>query len=1159
MKLKLFTKLWQMSKAFLYIFWVQVAFMATTLANEGISQDLDETFISANWEQTNLAVAFGDIQFQTDYFFSYDKRIIDHFKISFKRQRVSLMDFLMYITRETGLRFKKNEDIIFVKHDPLITSKSRKKIHTIEIPALGLDTQLNTESEKVLFTKKLNTITLDRVLRGVVKDASGNPLIGATIQIKETGQGMTTDIDGSFSISIPDSGELHLVVSYVGFLSQEAIILDQEFLEIVLQESASMLEEVVVVGYGTRKKVDLTGAVSTVGSENLENRPATNVSTALAGQIPGLTVVQKSGRPGANAGTLRIRGIGTLGNSNPLILIDGIEGDLQDVDINDIDNISVLKDASSAAIYGVRAANGVILVTTKRGEGDPVIRYHGGIGTLSPFQIPKRVDAYDYAKLHNAAREVDGQALRYTQEDLDKWKSGNSPSTHPDNDQFESLLNSGDPTRYFHNLSISGSSDATNFYLSFGHNYEGGLIATHGYTRTNYRLNLDQKINNKIDVGVKLAGSIAEIKGNTQSVGQLITEAYRHHPGDVIQFENGLWPVNSRWGGTRNMVAYVSAPLGTNDFFHNDFINSAFAEYKLLNDLKIKGHITATNNNRKQKYFRNFFTHYRYEESSDSYPIAGTISGRIIRRSDITWDITSRLLASYDLSWADQKLSALLGYEQRKVDSEYINAGRSSLRGNNNITQLNGVSDANDFAQGNLTEYRFRSGFGSVNYNLAEKYLFEANLRYDGTTRFPQENKYAFFPSFSVAWRLSEEDFFNSSFIDYLKVRASWGQLGNQEIGNYAFLNVYGVRDNYVFGTINYTGIGESSRLANTEISWETLTSTNIGLNAGILGGKCDITVEYYVKNTNDILLSLPQPLILGAQPPVTNAGSVRNKGFEISINHRNTIGSDFKINLNANIAFVENEITDLKGTDAPGREVGDPIQNIYGYVADGIFQNQTEIESAPDQSFFGNTPVPGDIRYADINGRSSNGELTGEPDGIVNADDRKSIGSYFPTTSFGFTAGFKWKYLDFSMVWQGFAGLDVLTTGPVVRPFNGGARPLKAMLDNFWTSENPGAEYPRLSFTAQGRNYQRSTYWMQNGAFAKLRNMQVGFTLNNLNAAKSVQIQKVRIYASGENLLHISGFKNIDPEFAHGNPFAWNDSNYPSARLFLAGINITF
>ncbi len=1100
---------------------------------------------------TELTKVLDQLSEMHNIIFSYSAELLDDVRTDYQvDQKENAKQAVTRLFASTRFNYHVVNDRYYIIFER--TKKSRnsarkirhhlKKIDKLEGDGVHLKRTIDGVSPREKISRDLAQHDTSILIQGHVRDVNGIPLIGANVLIKGTAIGTTTDIDGAFSLDVPADATV-LSISYTGFESREIEIHGTQVLDIVLATAVSTLDQVVVVGYGQRKKVDLTGAVFAIDAEQINQRPVTNATTLLAGMVPGLTVLQKSGRPGANAGALRIRGIGTLGNSNPLVIVDGIEADLQDVDVNDIDNISVLKDASAAAIYGVRAANGVVLVTTKRGSGRPVVQYHGAVGSLSPFKVPDRVDAYNYALLHNAANEADGKALRYTAEDLSKWQSGSSPKTHPDNDQFEALLASGDPTRHFHNLSVSGSNDATQYYLSLGYSYEGGLIATHGYDRLNYRINLDQGVGERLNVGINLAGSFAHMKGNTQSVGQLITEAYRHHPGDAIRYPNGTYPVNSAWGGTRNMVAYVSAPLGTNDHKYNDLIHSAYAEYELIPKLRVKAQFVARNDNAHQFYFRNYFTHYRYDASTDSYPASGTIPGGIIRQANSDWDLTSRLVATYAKQFNKDKLDLLVGLEQRSVDKEGFTAGRSSLVGNNNILQLDGVADANDFTGGNRTQYRFRSLFASANYNIDNKYLLEANLRYDGTSRFPKHDRYALFPSFSAAWRISEEKFFKSSSVDHLKLRASWGKLGNQEIGDYAYLNTFGITYNYVFGGDTFNGIGETARLANSNITWETTTITNIGLDLGILNGKIAIVAEYFIKNTRDILLGLPQPSILGAAAPVVNAGSVSNKGFEFGIDYNGPRNRRLTYHLNANVSFVKNKITDLKGTDAPGRKVGDPIQNIFGYVAKGIFNSQAEIDQAPDQSFFGTDPQPGDINYADLNN-----------DNVVDANDRQSLGSFFPKTSFGLQAGVTWKSLNLSMVWQGFANVDALTQGPTVRPFDGGARPTLAMINNTWSDNNRDAELPRLSFDSQGRNYQTSSFWVEKASFVKLRNLQLGYTIDDV-----LGLEKIRFYLSGENLLYLSGIKDVDPEFAHGNPFAWNNSNYPSSRLFMGGVNVTF
>ena len=1005
-------------------------------------------------------------------------------------------------------------------------------------------------------------------INGKVVDDSGQPLPGASVVEKGTANGTQSDFDGNFTITISDENAV-LVISYVGFDTQEAPVAGQTNINVTLKEDAAALEEVVVVGYVTKKKVNITGAVTSIGIKDIENRPAPNVSTLLAGQVPGLSVIQQSGRPGQSAGQFRIRGIGTLGTNDdernrknsPLILVDGIVGELQDVDVNDIENVSVLKDAS-AAIYGVRAANGVILVTTKRGRlGIPVVSYHGGVGTQQAFKVPDRVNSYDYARLYNEALTNDGGSPLFSDDDLAKFRDGTSPQTHADIDHFEKLLKSGNPIKKFHNISVSGGTETTKYNLSFGYLDEGSLIKTFGYDRKNFRVNIDQKINDRLDVGVKLAGSFGKTFGNIQSVGQIITESYREFPGEVDQFENGLWKNMQEFGvGQRNMLAYLELPLGTDVDRNNDYVSTVFAEFKITPELKLKGQFAARNDNRLQNRKRDVVQWHRYDAATDTYNGSNIASGFLIRRNETVWDYTSNLLLTYEKSFNDHKLEGLLGFEQRDRNWSFSQAARFSLSSSNELTELNGVADGNDRGEGNSTDYKLRSVFGTVNYSYKDTYFLEGILRYDGTSKFVKENRFDYFPSFTGGWKISQEDFFTSETISHLMLRGSWGKLGNQEIGDYQFLNTFGPRNNYnyTFGSNSSNGVLENGTLANPEILWETTTATNIGVDARLFSNSLSVTAEYFIKTTDDILLGLDQPYILGANPPTVNAGSVENKGWEFNLGYNGGINDGFHYYVNANVGYVKNQITDLKGTERPGMDIGDPIQNIFGYVSDGLFNSQTEIDAAPTHNIAG-APKPGDIRYKDINGRDANGELTGLPDGVVDADDRKSLGSFFPKYNFGLNLGFDWKNFDFSMAWQGFAGHKVLTDGPTVRPFwEGNAVPTQRMVDNFWTPTNENADFPRLGFSNQGRNYQKSTYWLNNGDFAKLRNMQIGYTLPS-DALTAVGVSRFRIYVSGENLLYISKLKDIDPEFAHGNGFAWNNNNYPTNRQFLLGFNITF
>jgi TonB-linked SusC/RagA family outer membrane protein len=1129
------------------------AFMLSALANT-----FGQTEISINVKNKKIVKVLDEIEAKTDFKFIYRLDIFDfNKKVSLKAEKALIKDVLDQLFENKIVYYIRDTKV-------LLKQKDRNEVSSTLIKSMD---QIET---------------IQKSINGKVTDDEGNPLPGATIIEEGTNNGTTSDFDGNFSIILENENSI-LKISYVGYLSQSIITEDRSNFNITLIFDNSSLDEVVVVGFGTQKKINLTGSIAVLENEQIENRPTSNVTTALAGQLPGLTVSQQRGRPGgmngqggadSNAGGLNVRGVGSLGDPTgivyfpsknaPLVLIDGIVGDMTNLDVNDIQSVSLLKDAASAAIYGVRAANGVILITTKKGKtGEPIIKYHGGIGVSEPYRTPERVGAFQYATMYNAALSNDGSALRYTDDDLNKWSTGSSPNSHPDNDQYEQLINSGNGIRNFHNLSASGGTEKTNYSLSLGHFDENGIIELFDYSRTNYRLNFEQTIgaNEKLKVGVNLSGVNAMQSGSTQLAGGLIENAYTAHPGDVIQYENGLWAAGQDWtaaSGT-NAIAFVKAPLGTYDQNYNDYINSIFAEYDLTNDVKIRGRVTYRNDNKHGDFFDNFLKLYRYNSSLNDYTVGASFNGSIRAQYDKRKDVTNQLIATYQKQINSHNFSVLLGYEQLSFTSTSIDAGRTELTGNNTITQLNGVDPSNDQAFGDEIIYGLRSGFGRVNYNFNEKYLFEANVRYDGTSRFPTDTRFAAFPSFSAGWNLSEENFFDSDIFQNLKIRASWGKLGNQEVGDYLFRQTLGSlvsRENifglgnvpivYSFGNTAYTGLDETA-VANSDITWETTTISDVGIDMSIFNNKVTFTADYFKKTTNDILLSLPQPAILGMLPPTINAASVDNEGFEIAITHQNKTSGDLNYFINTNLSYVKNEITDLKGSDAPGRSVGDPINNIFGYVADGIFNSQAEIDAAPDQTSFGGAPVPGDIRYVDINN-----------DGVVDPSDRESLGSYFPEYTFGLTAGLNWKNFDFSMVWQGAAGFKALTTGPYVQPFYNAARPLQNMVNNTWTEQNQGAFYPRLSVANQARNYQSSSYWTRDSSFAKLRNLQIGYSLPP-SILNSLKIKMLRLYITGENLLHISNIKDLDPEFANGDPFAFSAFSYPSSRFFSTGINITF
>lgn len=1001
-----------------------------------------------------------------------------------------------------------------------------------------------------------------KVVTGTVS-AEGEALPFCTILVPGGSNGTTTDIDGNFTLSDVDSKDT-LLVSFVGYLPVQVPVGNRTFITIHMEPDVQALSEVVVVGFGVQKKVNVTGSVVAVDAEKIENRGVTNVSNILAGQAPGLTVLQRGGSPGRNEGQIRIRGIGTLGSgakNDPLIVVDGIEtGSLSEINPNDIATISVLKDAAAGAIYGVRAANGVILITTKRGkEGAPKLNYSFQTGISEPTNLPEKVNSVALAELLNEAERNNGLSTRsFSKEDIDLFESGSSPYTHANSDQVDQLFDKN--WRQVHNLSVSGGSAHAKYLVSLGYVDEEGLIPNTGLERYNLRTNLDISLNEKLNLGLNLAGSQRNILDPIVGVGGIIHRAYREWATDPVQLADGKWAMPNfgiAQGLNHNAVA-LAREGGTREFIDTRFNGTFFMEFKPWQELSIKG-IGAT--------IQDFNRRKEITRALELYNVNGTTAGKsqssILEGRDQIADLNLQLLINYEKQVGDHHFKTLLGFNSRRIETILTAFSALDIRGSN-LDQINAADVTQDAVSGSTTDYRLLSYFGRFNYDYREKYLLEANLRYDGTSRFSAANRFHAFPSFSAGWRISEEEFFDISFIEDFKVRASRGQLGNQEIGDYRYLSTYVFDQTAYIGNTEQAGATERLPLGNADIVWETTEVTNYGLDISFFKGRLTFSGDYFIRNTRDVLIQKPLAAVFGSGVlpgnfPFVNAASTQNRGYELNLDFTDRWG-DFGIDWNVNFSRVQTKITDLAGTDQPGFSVGDPVANIYGYVAEGLFQNMDEIDNHADQSALGTATGPGDIRYKDLSGPE------GAPDGIINDLDRTNLGSYFPKVNYGFSLRITYKGFDLSSVWQGVGEVAAEIGGRQRQPFFLGSSPWilhmdRAIVTRDGEVENPGARYPRTLTTGSTKNYVTSSWWVENTAFLKLRNAQVGYTFPE-DLIRKANVERLRLYVAGENLLTFTKFEGFDPEIPTSGsvlPTFAGNSGYPVTRTYYIGLNLTF
>ncbi|WP_374048098.1 TonB-dependent receptor [uncultured Parabacteroides sp.] len=992
------------------------------------------------------------------------------------------------------------------------------------------------QGKMIVISQKGATVSVSqqkKKVTGVVKDKTGEPVIGANVIERGTTNGTVTDLDGRFTLEVPQNAVLQ--VSYIGYMEQEIPVNNRNDIPVSLLDDTQNLDEIVVVGYGTQKKVNLTGAVSSVKAEVLENRTTSDPVNMLTGNVSGVTIVQNAGQPGADGAALRVRGVGTLGNSEAMVIIDGVESSMSNVDPNDIENISVLKDAAAASIYGVRAANGVVLITTKRGAvGKPVISYNGYVGWQQATRLPKYLDSYNYAVLLNEAYKNDGLEGLYNDTDLQKFKDGSDPDHFANSDWLDALF-SENGLFHNHHLSVNGGSEAIKYSLSFGYHNKEGLMPNTDYNKFNVRSNLDAKINDRLNVSLNLSAYRSRMAAPSSGVIDIMYYAFRETPVTPIRFQNGNYGL---FKNEHNSVA-SARESGLARTYNNNFQGSASFTYKILEGLSLRGNASTTFNLKDEHTFLRSMKFY----TADSTDPIRTTRSSVENKDNKMLEVNLQAYLDYTKSFGKHDLKGLLGYSQLYNQYRILGASRKDLPLNNSLGEINAGDVTTQATEGNKIEYALRSAFARVNYTFDNRYLLEANLRYDGTSRFPKDNRFGAFPSFSAGWRMSEESFFTASWIDNLKFRASWGQLGNQEIGDYAFYNTYMFGQDYNFGNMLYPGISINDKMANSIITWEKTDQIDVGVDADAFGGKLSFTGDFFIKNTRDILLELPIPEIVGVKPPMQNAGKVRNTGMEMQISHNNQI-NDFKYYATFNFSYVHNEITDLSGGDTPGRSVGDPINNIYGYVCEGIFRDQADIDAHPTQIW---GAKPGDLKYKDLNN-----------DNKIDENDRQSLGTYFPKINFGLRLGFEYKNFDFSALMQGAGMVDAIVKAEINKAFYNGGKVTEYHLDR-WTPDNLDATYPRLSMKDSKKNWMTSTFWMQNASYLKMRNMQIGYSLPKRVLADS-GITRLRVYFSVDNLFTITGFDGVDPESAYNmKDLSVSSSYYPLTRNYSFGVNLSF
>lgn len=1013
-----------------------------------------------------------------------------------------------------------------------------------------------------------NQTSQNYTVSGVVTSKeNGEPLPGVNVILKNSSVGAITDFDGVYSISAPGDGVL--IYSSIGFVAEEVPVNLRKVIDVSMTADVMSLEEIVVVGYGTQKKINLTGSVSSINSSEIVERPQQNVMALLQGKAAGLQISSNSGRPGREGINTLVRGMGSYGTNNqPLMIIDGVPGSVDVLNPEDIEAISVLKDAASASIYGSRAANGVILITTKRGkEGTMNLTYNTYASIQQPTFLGDQIwNSAQYMELWNQLADRHGGRTKYSQELIDKYKDPNKDRIkYPDFNWMEGTFGNG--YLISHNLNVNGGSEKLTYNISFGFQDQQGIVSSDKYKKYTGVVNAESKIKEWLNLGLNIKlfkGEINESYFNDENGMPLlaVTNApmYRPYlPDGSGRYAQLAFPLTL--GGTgvnRNATAMRKETERLNE---NYTVNPQFyGDVTVVKSdiMSLISHTQASfsfSENFGSYYYPAAIPFYYYLKESD-YMAGGADEYMVSNPSGSpanlgvgnTWsrNISTNWFSTLNFDWdinEDHSMSALVGYQEETANSRFLSGSRR-IYPTSGMKEINGGSVDGQSLSGNLSsEVALRSIFGRIKYSYKDRYLIEGNFRTDGTSRLAPSARWGTFPSISAAWRVSEEDFIknNINWVDDLKLRGSWGNLGNSEVGSYPYQEVYNV-GNYIFGGAPQLGALNSS-YRDPNLQWEKTTVTDIGLDMTLARGLFGLTFDWYNKTTTGILAGLPVPASLGLNGPIVNYGEMRNQGVEIEVSHKNQIG-DFGYGLNFQASYNKNELLKVR-TPSYGTyivEEGLPYRSYYLYQQEGIFQSEEDILNHATQPY--ENPKPGDIYYKDING-----------DGVVDQDDRQVTDGVYPKVIYSSTINLSYKNFDLNAFFQGITGKTQLAWQWVVDPFTTGGPPSEKFLDA-WTPENTDTNVPALYYSGYGPMNYMSTYYLENSSYLRLKNLQIGYNFPQ-TVLSTLKLQGLRIYLSGENLFTITKYGyGMDPENDQGK----TDTvvKYPQLKSFSAGVRLT-
>lgn len=1068
--------------------------------------------VSIHMNNVKLDKILNEIENQTDYLFIYNNQVDINKITSVKVKNEAVAQVLDRILSGTGINYELEGTHI------ILTTEAIKDLHA---------------------QQQAKTVT------GTVTDVSGEPIIGANIRIKGTTTGTITDIDGNFSIKAEPQSVIE--VSYIGYLTQETVINTQKSIRFLLKEDTKTLDEVVVIGYGVQKKADLTGSVANINTEKLNTQSNANIGQALQGKIAGVDIVSQGGAPGSGT-RIMVRGIGTLNNASPLYIVDGMYmNSIDHINPNDIASIDVLKDASSAAIYGSRAANGVIIVTTKEGsntEGKPIIDLSVNLGISTASKFLDMLDAKGWAEVTTIARQAIGKPALDMATDL---------ANKPDNDWQDIMFRPALMQNY--NLSVKGGGKYSTYYTGLGYFNQDGIVKGTNYQRYNIQSKNDYK-RGIFSAGTNLIISFSHDKPLHQELrGGMI--------GTILQSVPTLEKYDDTreggYGGTYGDVVNIPHPLAIIDDNIMDRYNenvkifaNLYAQIELFKGLKYKLNLTPD------------FSFERYKNYLNKYDfgLATNSITQLTERQRRRRNILVENLLTFDRTFGEHKISALAGYTYQDSRFRHIQAyGEGLPQGLEEID----AATTNRSNEGNSWRSVLTSILGRVFYSYQNKYLFTATIRRDGSSKFGKNNRYGYFPSFSLGWNVAEEKFMeNVHWLDQLKLRGGYGVLGNQEIDNYQYSSTITTGINYPDGNGGLLQGAFPKNFANPDIKWEETAMTNVGIDFMAFNNRLSLTADYYVKNTKDILLTVPIPISSGgANDPIRNAGKIRNNGFEFNLGWMDQPNPDISYGINLIGSFNKNKVIAM-GSESGSIKGGSTNQNITtsetkaGYPIGGYwlistagyFNSQEEVDAyAKDGKKIQPAAEPGDIKFVDANN-----------DGVINDDDRVFQGSPFPDFTFALNGNMRYKNFDLSIGLQGVLGNKIYNaTRQTLEDVTKGSNFLASCLD-YWTPENKNASHPRLTWDDPNRNTRaESDRYLENGSYLRLRSVQLGYTFPQTWFKGA--IQHARVYINAENLFTITSYSGYSPDVNadNANYRGFDNFIYPTNRTFMLGLNVTF